>query len=134
MSDDALRELAEVITLKQGDAVVGTDITHGELTVEITLAAIPAFMDFLKTDMACRFSTLVDITAVDYPSREKRFEMVWHFLSMYQNHRIRVKCPVREDDVVPSITGVHPRPTGSSGRFTTCMASCSRATRTCAAS
>src|SRR6056297_1880546 len=108
MSDDALRELAEVITLKHGDAIVGTDITHGELTVEITLAAIPAFIDFLKTDMACRFSTLIDITAVDYPSREKRFEMVWHFLSMYQNHRIRVKCPVREDDVVPSITGVFP--------------------------
>ena len=108
MSDDALQDLAEVITLKKGDAVLGTEIAHGELTVEITLAAFPAFMDFLKTDMACRFSTLIDITAVDYPSREKRFDMVWHVLSMYQNHRIRVKAAVREDDVVPSITGVYP--------------------------
>lgn len=108
MSEDALRELADLITLKQGDAVIGTEIAHGELTVEITLASIPAFMEFLKTDTACRFSTLVDITAVDYPSRDKRFDMVWHFLSMYQNHRIRVKTQIREDDMVPSITGVYP--------------------------
>jgi len=108
MSDDALRELAELITLKQGDAVVGTDVTHGEVTVEITLASVPGFMEFLKTDRACQFSTLVDITAVDYPSREKRFDMVWHFLSMYQNHRIRVKAQLRENDIVPSITEVYP--------------------------
>jgi NADH-quinone oxidoreductase subunit C len=105
---DALRELADHITLKQGDAVIGTNVTNGELSAEITLASVPAFMEFLKTDRASQFSTLVDITAVDYPSREKRFDVVWHFLSMYQNHRIRVKTQVRDSDMVPSITGVYP--------------------------
>ena len=66
------------------------------------------FVEFLKTDRNCRFSTLVDITAVDYPEREARFDVVYHFLSMYQNHRIRLKLAVREDDMVPSIISVHP--------------------------
>lgn len=108
MSDDALRELADHITLKQGDAVIGTDVTNGELTVTITLASVPVFMEFLKTDRACQFSTLVDITAVDYPSRDKRFDVVWHFLSMYQNHRIRVKAQTQDSDLVPSITEGYP--------------------------
>ena len=92
------------------------------------------FVEFLKTDSTCKFSSLVDITAVDYPDRAKRFDVVYHFLSMYQNHRIRLRVAVREDDMVPSIIDVHPPPTGSSAKFSTCSASCSRATRTCAAS
>ncbi len=106
---EALRDLAEIITQKQGDAVIKTEISdHGELTVEITLASVAGFVDFLKSDRDCKFSSLVDITAVDYPSRDKRFDMVWHFLSMYQNQRIRVRCKVREEDLVPSIVDVHP--------------------------
>ena len=57
---------------------------------------------------ACRFSTLVDITAVDYPERPARFDVVWHFLSMYTNQRIRLKAAIREDELVPSITGLIP--------------------------
>jgi len=49
----------------------------------------------------------VDITAIDLPEREARFDVVYHFLSMYQNHRIRVKIAVGEDDMVPSIHLIH---------------------------
>ena len=49
----------------------------------------------------------MDITAVDWPAREERFDVVYHFLSMYQNHRIRLKVALREDATVPSLTGVH---------------------------
>ncbi len=70
MSDKALDELAEHITLKQGDAIVGTDIAFGELTVEISIASARDFIEFLKTDRTCGFSTLVDITAVDQATRE----------------------------------------------------------------
>jgi NADH-quinone oxidoreductase subunit C len=49
---------------------------------------------------------LVDITAVDWPERDRRFDVVWHVLSMYQNHRIRVICAIREDEMLPSITPV----------------------------
>jgi len=103
-----LQDLADLITQKQGDAVIGTDIAFGELTVEISPASVPDFVEFLKTDRECRFSTLIDITAVDYPTRDKRFDVVWHFLSMYQNHRIRVRARVRESDMVPSIVEVYP--------------------------
>jgi len=106
---EALRELAAYIAEKRPDAVLGTDLSaHGELTVEIAMAEAAHFIDWLKSDSSCKFSTLVDITAVDYPTRDRRFDLVWHFLSMYQNHRIRVKAAVREEDVVPSITDVHP--------------------------
>jgi NADH-quinone oxidoreductase subunit C len=108
MSDESLRELAEHIAEKQADAVVGTEIAFGELTVEITATEVDDFVEFLKMDRNCAFSTLIDITAVDYPTRDKRFDVVWHFLSMYQNHRIRVKAQVRVDQIVASISGLYP--------------------------
>ena len=109
MSVDALNELAAHIAEKQRDAVIATAVSaHGELTVEITPAAVVDFIEWLKIDANCRFSTLIDITAVDWPTRDRRFDVVWHFLSMYQNQRIRVKCALREDEMLPSLTGLHP--------------------------
>ncbi len=104
---EALQELGAEIEAKRPEQVVAWHVTNGELTVEIRAASLPGFVDFLKTDRNCKFSTLVDITAVDWPEREARFDVVYHFLSMYQNHRIRVKCAVDEDELVPSITGIH---------------------------
>lgn len=105
---DALKELATHIELKRSDCVLGWDIKNDELTIEVALANIAGLVEFLKTDSTCKFSTLVDITAVDYPERAKRFEVVYHFLSMYQNHRVRLKTAVRDEETVPSITGTHP--------------------------
>ncbi|KAB2542193.1 NADH-quinone oxidoreductase chain 5 [Salipiger aestuarii] len=103
----ALRDLGGHIEMKRPDCVLGWDVTLGELTIDVALANIAGFVEFLKSDPSCRFSSLVDITAVDYPERAKRFDVVYHFLSMYQNHRVRLRVPVREDDAVPSITGLH---------------------------
>ena len=105
---EALNELSAHNELKRPDDVLSCSIAHEELTVEIAPTSVAGFVEFLKNDSRCRFSSLIDITAVDYPARNKRFEVVYHFLSMYQNHRIRLKCAVREDDSVPSITSVHP--------------------------
>lgn len=104
----ALNELGATIEAKRPEQVSAWSVSHGELSVEIRPNALPGFIEFLKADPACRFSTLVDITAIDWPERESRFDVVYHLLSMYQNHRIRVKCPVGEGELVPSITGVHP--------------------------
>ncbi|QXT39187.1 NADH-quinone oxidoreductase subunit C [Gymnodinialimonas ceratoperidinii] len=105
----ALQELAEFLTEKRADDVVSTDINAvGELSVTVIAANLVDFIDFLKTERTCRFSTLIDITAVDYPSRDRRFDVVYHFLSMYQNHRIRVKVAIREEDTLASISSVHP--------------------------
>ncbi len=105
---DAMNELGTHIEAKRPDCVLGWTVTLDELTVQVPLASLHAFVEFLKTDRACQFSTLVDITGIDHPGREARFDAVYHFLSMYQNHRVRVVVEVREDDMVPSITDIHP--------------------------
>ena len=105
---EALQELAALIEAKQPDAVVGHAISHGELTIEVTPNMIVGFFEYLRDARGCQFSSLVDITAVDYPAREQRFDMVYHFLSMYQNIRLRVRARLREDEMMPSIVSVHP--------------------------
>jgi NADH-quinone oxidoreductase subunit C len=105
---EALTELGTHIELKRPDCVLSWDVSHGELNVDVAPANIVGFVEFLKSDTNCKFSTLVDITAVDYPDRPKRFDVVYHLLSMYQNHRIRLRASIREEDLVQSITPVHP--------------------------
>ncbi len=105
---EALTELGTYIEAKRSDCVLSWVVKHGELTVDVALSNIVGLVEFLKADQTCRFSTLVDVTAVDYPERTKRFEVIYHFLSMYQNHRIRLRACVREEDMVSSITDVHP--------------------------
>lgn len=78
----------------------------GELTVTVGLSGLADLIRHLKT--VYRFTSLVDITAVDHPERAARFDVVYHFLSMYENARIRVKVAVSETDMVPSIAGIHP--------------------------
>jgi NADH-quinone oxidoreductase subunit C len=105
---DALKELGTHIELKRPDCVLAWNVEMDELTLEVTPSNIADLVEWLRTDANCRFSTLVDITGVDYPSRSKRFDVVYHFLSMYQNQRIRLRVSLREDEMVPSITNVHP--------------------------
>lgn len=105
---DSLTRLGEHLERARPDCVLTWAVANGELTVEIVASSLPGFAEFLRSDTACRFSTLVDITAVDHPEREKRFDLVLHFLSMYQNHRIRVKAALRDGETAPSITRVFP--------------------------
>jgi len=105
---EALQELAAMIELKRGDAVQSTAVAFGELTVTANLAHLEGLVEFLRDDTSCRFSSLIDITAVDHPERPARFDVVYHFLSMHRNQRIRVKVAVREDEMVPSIVTLHP--------------------------
>jgi len=105
---EALQELGTHLELKRSDCVLSWEVANDELTVNVSPSSLVSFVDFLKTDGACQFSTLVDITAVDYPTRGKRFDVIYHFLSMYQNHRIRLRTQIREDEMVPSIIDVFP--------------------------
>jgi NADH-quinone oxidoreductase subunit C len=105
---EALKELGALIEAKRADCVLGWDVTRGELNLDVAPSNIADLVEFLKTEPTCKFSSLVDITAVDYPERAKRFDVIYHFLSMYQNHRIRLRLSIREDETVPSLTSVHP--------------------------
>ena len=105
---EALNELGMALAANRSDAVISAGVSDvGELVVQVSPASIPDFVEYIQNDRQAKFSTLVDITAIDYPSREKRFEVVYHFLSMYSNQRIRIKASIHEDEVVPSITSVH---------------------------
>lgn len=105
---EALKELGALIELKRGDDVVAWSVAHGELTVQIVPQRVVPFMEYLASDPNCRFGTLIDITAVDWPERAERFDVVWHLLSMHRNQRIRVKAAVEEDQMVPSVVTVWP--------------------------
>jgi NADH-quinone oxidoreductase subunit C len=105
---EALAELGAHIEARRQQAVTSHVIAHGELSLTVPLGQLLSLVEFLKSDQTCRFSTLVDITAVDHPDRPARFDLVYHLLSMYQNQRIRLKVQVDEAEMVPSIVSVHP--------------------------
>jgi len=103
-----LQELDTYLAEKIDDALIGSTITNGQLAIEIHRDQLLNVLGFLRDDVQCRFSTLVDICGVDYPGRSSRFEVVYHFLSMYCNHRIRLKVMVDEGEIVPSAVSVYP--------------------------
>ncbi|NWG45794.1 MAG: NADH-quinone oxidoreductase subunit C [Alphaproteobacteria bacterium] len=108
MDEASLRELGEHVAAIAPSAVEGHDLRLGELTLKARREHIVPLMKALREDPTCRFTTLVDICGVDYPSRTERFEVVYHLLSMHQNQRIRVKLSTDEETPVPSITGIFP--------------------------
>ncbi len=105
---EAMQELGEMIAAAQPDAVIGYSVSGGELTVKATLSGLHLLVTHLRDNAACAFTTLIDITAIDWPEREDRFELAYHFLSMQQNQRLRLKVAVAEDEIAPSITDLHP--------------------------
>ena len=105
---EALRDLGDLIQAALPDAVVSTKVAFDELTVVAAPSALTQLIKFLRDAPSCQFTILVDICGVDHPEREKRFEVVYHFLSIPQNQRIRVKVDVREDETVPSLAAVFP--------------------------
>jgi len=105
--DEALKELSDTIQAALPDQVIETQIAHGELTVVVPPQSIVKILGFLRDNANCQFSILVDVCGVDYPEREKRFEVVYNLLSLEQNQRIRVKASVAEDETIPSVVGVY---------------------------
>ncbi len=106
--EDTLKTLGETIAAALAGAVVGHGVAHGELTIAVAPRHIVNVATFLRDDERCLFWSLIDITAVDWPSREHRFDVVYHFLSPRHNRRIRVKMEVDENTPVPSIIEVFP--------------------------
>jgi NADH-quinone oxidoreductase subunit C len=106
--DETLQRLGETIAGALGGAVTGHSVAYGELTVTANAADIVKVVTFLRDDERCRFVNIIDVTAVDWPSREKRFDVVYHFLSPTKNARVRVKVETDEATAVPSIIEVFP--------------------------
>ncbi len=104
----ALEDLGEHIAASMTNAVEARHVLNGELTLDVRTSDIIAVLTFLRDDPRCKFTTLIDICGADYPEREKRFDVVYHLLSMPLNQRIRVKVQADEEAPVPSAVGVWP--------------------------
>jgi NADH-quinone oxidoreductase subunit C len=111
MTNEKLEVLGEAVAGALPGAVTGFTVTPyaqavGELTLQAKAEHIVAVMKHLRDDPACAFQAFVDITAVDWPQRERRFDIVYHLLSPTRNARIRVKIEVGEAMPVASIIDV----------------------------
>ena len=106
VTDEALGALGERIAAAVGAR--GSQVTYGELTVTIEADDIVGALTKLRDDPDFAFQQLIDICGADYPQREKRFDVVYHLLSLTRNWRVRVKVEANETMAVPSVTGVYP--------------------------
>lgn len=106
--DESLNNLGDHLRAKLGDVIVSCDVAYGELNVVAQAPAIKTVLAFLRDDPECEFASLIDVTAVDYPTRQKRFDVVYHLLSMTKNRRVRVKVATDEDGQVPSVVSIFP--------------------------
>src|SRR5215475_1116195 len=108
MSNETLASLGRTIAEALPGAVTGYVVTKGELTIAANAADIVQVAAFLRDDPACAFSCIIDVTAVDWPQRERRFDVVYHLLSPTRNQRVRIKVEVDEETPVTSLVNVFP--------------------------
>src|SRR5829696_7752509 len=97
-----LEALGRNIASSLGEAITQYVVAYDELTVVARGDDIVQVVTFLRDDPECRFIAFIDIAGADYPGREKRFDVVYHFLSPQLNRRVRVKVLADDVDPVPS--------------------------------
>jgi NADH-quinone oxidoreductase subunit C len=106
--DESLKDLNDFLLSNYSEDIISSNIEHDHLSICIVFSSIESITSILKLNNICKFRTLIDITAIDYPAEEKRFTLVYHYLSMQQNIRIRLKSSIKEGQIVPSITKLFP--------------------------
>ena len=106
--DEALKELRDYISDALAGKVEAIGVAYDELMVTLQPDALIAILNSLRDDQNCQFKQICDITAVDYPQRAERFEVVYNLMSHRYNQRIRLKVLCDEDEAVPSATGLFP--------------------------
>ena len=103
-----LAALGDTIKAALPGSVTGSAVAFGQLTLSIDAAKVVEVTRHLRDDPGCRFVNFIDVTAVDYPGREKRFDVVYHLLSPTLNERIRLRAEASETTQVPSIIEIFP--------------------------
>ncbi len=104
----SLEKLSQQAAATCGAGVVSSSVVEGEWTVITEPKELHRIIRFLRDDAACAFQQMMDITAVDYPARAQRFEVVYHLLSLTHNHRVRVKAVTDEETALDSIVDLYP--------------------------
>ena len=116
MTDDSTREPittaneTEGLRLRIGEIVGGNarsvDVFRGELRVRVDAGDVPAILIALRGENGGGFTQLTELTAVDYPERPERFELVYQLLSVGLNQRVRITAPVADGEVAPSVSHI----------------------------
>ena len=103
-----LQDLEKKINSELTTKINSSKISHSQIYINIDSEDIVDVILFLKNNEKTKFRQLIDITAVDYPQNEKRFKMVYLFLSHEYNSRVILECYINEDEIVPTITSIYP--------------------------
>ncbi|WP_455478342.1 NADH-quinone oxidoreductase subunit C [Bartonella sp. B10] len=107
MKGESLVELAAYLKNKLGDKLEEAILAFGELTIISRLDAIVDVLMFVRDDSRCQFINITDISGVDYPSRDKRFDVSYQLLSPRHNLRLRVKVRTDENTPVTSVCSIY---------------------------
>lgn len=103
-----LDDLASAVADALGEINYEAVTAYDELTISVGIEDIIAVLKQLRDSMQTRFVSFIDLSGVDYPERDKRFDVVYHLLSPTLNQRLRIRVMTDEDTPVPSATGVFP--------------------------
>ena len=104
----SLSDLEKKINSELTTKINDSKISHDQLYLKIDNEDLLDVILFLKINNDTKFKQLIDITAVDYPEKSKRFEMIYLFLSHQFNQRIVISCLINENEVVSSLTKIFP--------------------------
>ena len=105
---EALDVLGQTLVANSVGALTGYTVAYRELTFTAQLPQIVGALTYLRDHRDGQFQQLIDLTAVDYPERARRFDVVYHLLSLTTNTRVRLKIETDEDTPVPTVIGVYP--------------------------
>jgi len=103
-----VNDLEKTVNSGLTTTVKKSQINFDQLFIDVDVEDVASTILFLKTNNKCKFKQLIDITAVDYPQREKRFKIVYLLLSHENNLRIVININIDEKITVPSITKIFP--------------------------
>ena len=102
--EDLEKKLNSELTTK----IKKTEIKHNQIYLETDKDDLVDICLFLKTNNYTKFRQLIDITVVDYPERNQRFDVVYLFLSHEFNQRLILKYSILENEIIPSLTSFFP--------------------------
>jgi len=105
---ETLQDLVSTLSDELDGIDYETHVAFGELTVTTSIGSLIQLLTALRDNVQLKFVSIIDITAADYPGRDRRFDVVYHLLSPTLNQRIRIKVETDEDTAIPSAVGVFP--------------------------
>ena len=104
----SLKDLEKLINSELSSKIKSSIIENNELLVETENAELLEVVQFLKSNENCKFRQLIDVAGVDYPENEKRFELIYLFLSHEHNLRIKLLIKFQINQTIVSLTKIFP--------------------------